>query len=90
MSLCVIKLGTHVAVCCSAAAVALLLLLLLLCCFVCSSAARFPAGQQVPSNRHLKHTVTGAVSVSRDGMDFAISLGKVLKLDETHQVTWEW
>lgn len=51
-----------------------------------SSAAAFPGGQQVPSNSKLKTTIMGAVSVSRDGADFAISLGKVLKLDETHQV----
>lgn len=51
----------------------------------CSSAAAFPGGQQVPSNTKLKATIMGAVSVSRDGTDFAISLGKVLKLDETHQ-----
>jgi hypothetical protein len=28
----------------------------------------------------------GAVSVSRDGAEFAISLGKSLTMDETHQV----
>lgn len=41
---------------------------------------------QVPANLRLQHNIAGAVSVSRDGQDFAISLGKALKLDETHQV----
>lgn len=51
-----------------------------------SSAALFPGGQQVPSNSKLKTTIVGAVSVSRDGSDFAISLNRALKLDDTHQV----
>lgn len=56
------------------------------CCCCYSSAAMFPSGQQVPRNNKLKNTVAGAVSVARDGSDFAISLGRALKLDETHQV----
>jgi hypothetical protein len=40
----------------------------------------------VPANSRLQHMMRGAVSVSRDGSEFAISLGKVLTMDETHQV----
>lgn len=61
------------------------LLLLVLC--VRSSAALFPGGQQVPSNSKLKTTIVGAVSVARDGADFAISLNRALKLDDTHQAS---
>lgn len=53
---------------------------------LCSSAALFPGGQAVPANNRLKNAAAGLVSVSRDGVDFAISLGKALKLDDTHQV----
>lgn len=40
----------------------------------------------MPSNSRLQHMTRGAVSVSRDGVEFAISLGKALTMDETHQV----
>lgn len=53
----------------------------------CSSAALFPGGQQVPSNSKLKTTIVGAVCVARDGADFAISLNRALKLDDTHQAS---
>lgn len=43
----------------------------------------------ISSNRQLKNVEAGAVSVSHDGSDIAISLGKSLTLDETHQVRWE-
>ncbi|WIA22889.1 hypothetical protein OEZ86_009830 [Tetradesmus obliquus] len=51
-----------------------------------SASASFPGGQGVPLNSRLQHMMRGAVSVSRDGSDFAICLGKCLTMDETHQV----
>mmetsp|Transcript_38722 Transcript_38722/g.99021 ORF Transcript_38722/g.99021 Transcript_38722/m.99021 type:complete len:301 (-) Transcript_38722:109-1011(-) len=38
------------------------------------------------SDSRLKHAVFGAVSIAMDGSEFAIALGRSLKLDETHQV----
>lgn len=63
-----------------------LLLLLLYVSTSCSQIAAFPAGQSVPFSNRLQHNIRGAVSVSRDGAEFAISLGRSLVMDETHQV----
>lgn len=38
------------------------------------------------SDRTLRNAIAGAVSIAMDGSDFAISLGRSLKLDDTHQV----
>eukprot|EP00879_Flechtneria_rotunda_P021777 GHRR01022963.1.p1 GENE.GHRR01022963.1~~GHRR01022963.1.p1 ORF type:complete len:234 (+),score=116.99 GHRR01022963.1:457-1158(+) len=45
-----------------------------------------PKGSEVPFNSRLQHNVRGAVSVSREGSEVAITLGKAMTMDETHQV----
>lgn len=49
------------------------------------SKSKTPASS-MRSDRRLRHAVVGAVSLAMDGSEFAISLGRTLKLDETHQV----
>ena len=50
-----------------------------------TSRSKAPA-QSLRRSPRLKHVGIGAVSVALDGSDFAISLGRSLKLDDTHQV----
>lgn len=40
----------------------------------------------MPIYHRLQHNVAGAVSVSRDGAEVAVSMGKSLTMDDTHQV----
>eukprot|EP00951_Prasinocladus_malaysianus_P050628 scaffold682362_cov69-Prasinocladus_malaysianus.AAC.1 len=44
------------------------------------------AAHSMRRSHRLKHAQAGCVSIAMDGSDFAISMCRSLKLDESHQV----
>ena len=52
----------------------------------CSAAAAVPGGGRIAKHGRLHHVESGAVSVSLDGTEVALALGRSLNMDKTHQV----